>query len=224
MTACLSLVALLLCAAPPDDAALLRAGGEVTLRVRQVIPHDGLSRGERLLNGRPPLQPGDRVLAEVVEPPGRPPVLVGGVVAGVTPPGRFGRPGRVTLELAQFAAVADDAVSAAPWRFDIEDARFSPARRRRLLTTLFMLEGLGAGAAVGAQFDRGRVGAVAGGAGVGLILGTAYAACQPGRVASLEPGDTLCVTVGGVCARVLPPETRLAIFPAADPTPKKGTP
>ena len=48
--------------------AALRPGTTVKVRVRQVFPCDGLSPGERLLNGRQPIQPGDRFLAEVINP------------------------------------------------------------------------------------------------------------------------------------------------------------
>ena len=54
---------------PPPVAsttARLRPGETVTLRIRQVIPCDGLTSGERLLNGRPAIAPGDRVVAEEV--------------------------------------------------------------------------------------------------------------------------------------------------------------
>ncbi len=59
---------------PPavSKTALLRPGETVTLRVRQVIPVDGLNPGERLLSGRPAIMPGDRVVAEDVRP-GAPP-------------------------------------------------------------------------------------------------------------------------------------------------------
>ena len=53
----------------------------VTLRVRQVIPFDGLSAGERMLSGLPAVAIGDRIVAEVVAPFSRPPALVGGSVA-----------------------------------------------------------------------------------------------------------------------------------------------
>ncbi len=39
--------------------AVLRQGEAITLRIRQVLPADGLSPGERLLNSRQPIQPGD---------------------------------------------------------------------------------------------------------------------------------------------------------------------
>ncbi len=60
---------------PPPVAsttARLRPGETVTLRIRQVIPCDGLTSGERLLNGRPAIAPGDRVVAEEVRLGARP--------------------------------------------------------------------------------------------------------------------------------------------------------
>ena len=63
-------------AEPPPAAsqtARLRDGETVTLRIRQVIPCDGLTPGERLLSGRPAIAPGDRVLAEDVRPGVHPP-------------------------------------------------------------------------------------------------------------------------------------------------------
>ena len=66
---------------PPPAAsqtARLRPGETVTLRVRQVIPCDGLTPGERLLNGRPAIAPGDRVIAEDVRPGVRPPRSLAG--------------------------------------------------------------------------------------------------------------------------------------------------
>ena len=45
--------------APPfGQEALLRPGQVVTLRIRQVIPRDGLSPGDRVLNGLPTHRPG----------------------------------------------------------------------------------------------------------------------------------------------------------------------
>ena len=73
--------------------ATLRPGTTVRVRIRQVFPCDGLSPGERLLNGRQPIQPGDRFLAEVINPTSNPLPLVGGTIVKVTPPGKFGRPG-----------------------------------------------------------------------------------------------------------------------------------
>ena len=68
-------------ASPPFvQAAPLRQGQVVTLRIRQVIPRDGLSAGDRVLNGLPALLAGDRVVAEVIAPASHPPALVGGTV------------------------------------------------------------------------------------------------------------------------------------------------
>ncbi len=67
----------------PPPLQALRPGTAVTVRVRQVFPCDGFSPGERLLNGRPPIQPGDHFLAEVIKPPSNPPPLVGGTIVKV---------------------------------------------------------------------------------------------------------------------------------------------
>lgn len=191
------------------DPPPLAPGTNVTLRVRRVIPCDGLSRGERLLNGLPPLKPGDAFTAEVIASDTRPPLILAGSVGEITPPGRFGRPGKVTLRLAQPAA--------ADWWLAVEDQRFTSAQRRRLITSLFLLEGFGVGASIGAQLDRGKAGATLAGAGVGLLLGLGYASFQSGQEASLEPGDTLSVVVGSVCAAKLPPDAPLTVYPAREP-------
>jgi hypothetical protein len=202
---------------PPS---FLRPGEAVTLRIRQVIPCDGFSSGERQLNSMPPLRPGDRFVAELVEPHGTQSPLVVGDVITVTPPGRFGRPGQVALELGQVIAGKSPG-GAASWQFRVEDQRLTP-KERRLLTTLFVLEGLGVGAAIGAQLESG-FGAVATGGGAGMLLGLAYASLQPGREARLEPGDTFRVVVGSTSVKVVPPETPLTIYPARDPA-RKGKP
>src|SRR5262245_45722152 len=96
---------------PPPAAsqtARLRPGETVTLRVRQVIPRDGLTPGERLLSGRPAIMPGDRVVAEDVRHGVHPPALIGGTIAHIAPPRRFAKPGRVTLELRQLVQAAPD--------------------------------------------------------------------------------------------------------------------
>lgn len=206
---------------PGPSHAHLRSGETVTLRVRQVIPCDGLSQGERMLNSLPPVQPGDQFLAELVESPGKPRALVGGSVTAVTPPGRFGRPGRVILELSQVLPTTDMELKPIPWQFNVEDQRFSTAQRR-MLTALFMLEGIGVGAGIGAQVDAGRSGAVGIGSAAGLLLGIAYASLQPGREAGLEPGDTFRVIVGEVSVKSLPHETPMILYPAQDPARRKG--
>lgn len=202
---------------------ILHSGENVTLRIRQVIPADGFCPAERLLNGRPGLQAGDQFLAEVVAPPGQPTTLVWGSVTQVSPPRSFGRPGRVTLELGQLLRM-DDGNKEGGWRLELVNQRFTSAQRRRLVTTLFALEGLGVGASVGAQLAQGNIGYIGGGAGIGLLCGVAYASLQAGREPSLEPGDTFRVTVGLVCADTLPPSDRLRLYPAPDPNKGKGKP
>jgi hypothetical protein len=207
-------------AEPPPAAsapALLRPGETVTLRVRQVLPCDGLSAGERLLNGRPPIVPGDRVLAEVVQPGVRPPALIGGRIVHIAPPQRFARPGRVTLELGQFVQVAPGRSELVPWIFDLEDRRFNVQMRRRLLLALFAAEGGGIGASLGAQAGPGNPAYIGLGAGIGLLTGIGYASLMHGRQASLEPGDTFKITVGTLSYRPLAPSPPLELHPAPDP-------
>jgi len=214
--AALLAVSVLGIAAPPP--AQLCEGAKVELRVRQVIPKDGLSRGERLLNSLPPLQPGDVFTAELVEAPGRGSVILAGCVESVTPPKRFGRPGNVSVKLAW--PVGPDGSNPGKWGFNIEDQRFTSAQRRRAITSLFLLEGAVLGAAAGTALVDGKSAATLGGIGVGMLLGVAYASFQPGQAASLEPGDTLSVSLGATCAKKLPPELPLTIFPAHEPEEK----
>ncbi|MBN9522131.1 hypothetical protein J0H58_27035 [bacterium] len=197
----------------------LAPGAKVTLRVRQVIPADGLSRGERLLNGLPPLRAGDVFTAELVAPSSRPVLILAGCVDSVTPPGRFGRPGKVSVKLAWPLGPAGG--QAGRWGFDVEDQRFTSAHRRRAITALFLAEGLALGASVGTTLDRGKAAATLGGGGVGLLLGVAYASLQPGQEGSLEPGDTLAVVVGTTAAKKLPPDAPLTVFPAHEPEGEK---
>jgi hypothetical protein len=205
---------------PPPAAsasALLRPGQTVTLRVRQVLSCDGLSAGERLLNGRPPIAPGDRVLAEVVKPGVQPPPLIGGTIVHIAPPGRFARPGRVTLELGQLAQVAPGRSELLPWILDLEDRRFNVQMRRRLMLALFAAEGGGIGASLGAQAGPANPLYIAGGGAIGLLTGIGYASLMPGRQASLEPGDTFKIIVGTLSYRPLAPTPPLALHPAPDP-------
>ena len=132
---------------PPaaSETALLRPGETVTLRVRQVIPCDGLTPGERLLSGRPAIMPGDRVVAEDVRPGVHTPALIGGTIVHIAPPKRFAKPGRVTLELGQLAQAAPGRTELVPWAFDLEDKRFNVQMRRRLTLALFAAEGAGIG-------------------------------------------------------------------------------
>jgi hypothetical protein len=208
---------------PFGQEALLHSGRAVTLRVRQVLPRDGLSPGDRILNGLPTLRAGDRMLAEVVDPPAHPPALVGGTVARIDPPGRFGRPGRVTLELGQLVTRGDGRSELVPWIFDLEDRRFNTKMRRKVLLALFAAEGAGVGAGIGSQFSGGTNATfVGGGAAVGLLSGIGYASLMRGRDATLEPGDTFRAEVGTLSYRPLPTSPLLPLFPAGDAASKGG--
>jgi hypothetical protein len=205
---------------PPPAAsqtARLRPGETVTLRVRQVIPCDGLTPGERLLNGRPAIMPGDRVIAEDVRPGVRPPALIGGTIVHIAPPRRFAKPGRITLQLGQLVQAAPGGSELVPWVFDLEDRRFNVQMRRRLMLALFAAEGAGLGASLGAQAGPSSPAYIGLGAGVGLLTGVGYASLMPGRQASLEPGDTFEITVGTLSYRPLAPSPPLSLHPAPDP-------
>jgi hypothetical protein len=205
---------------PPPAAsatARLRPGETVTLRIRQVIPRDGLTAGERLLSGRPAIAPGDRVVAEDVRPGVHPAALIGGTIVSIAPPGRFAKPGRVTLELGQLVQTAPGRSELVPWVFDLEDRRFNVQMRRRLMLALFAAEGVGIGMSLGAQAGPSNPAYLGLGAGVGLLTGIGYASLMPGREASLEPGDTFKITVGTLSYRPLAPSPPLSLHPAPDP-------
>jgi hypothetical protein len=204
---------------PPamSETARLRPGETVTLRVRQVIPRDGLTPGERLLNGRPAIAPGDRVIAEDVRPGVRPAALIGGTIVHIAPPRRFAKPSRITLELGQLVQAGPGGPEPVPWIFDLEDTRFNIQMRRRLMLALFAAEGVGIGASLGAQAGPSNPAYLGLGAGVGLLTGIGYASLMPGRETSLEPGDTFKITVGTLAYRPLTPSTPLSLHPAPDP-------
>jgi hypothetical protein len=200
-----------------SEIARLRPGETVTLRVRQVIPCDGLTAGERLLSGRPAIVPGDRVLAEHVRPGARPAALIGGTIVHIEQPKRLAKPGRVTLELKQVVHAAAGGSELYPWVFDLEDSRFNVQMRRRLMLALFAAEGAGIGASIGAQAGPSSPAYLGLGAGAGLLTGIGYASLMPGREASLEPGDTFTITVGTLSYRPLAPSPPLSLYPAANP-------
>jgi hypothetical protein len=205
--------------APPPTEAVLRPGETVTLRIRQVLPTDGLSPGERLLNSRSPIQPGDHFLAEVVNPPATPPALVGGTVTKVVAPGLFGRPGYVTLQLSEIVETVDGQSRALPWQINTADRRATTRMRRALITALLGFEGAGVGALIGAQNPNSPSSptAVAIGAGAGLLVGLGYASFQRGVEANLEQGDTFQIVVNTTCYRPLPREMETILYPACDP-------
>lgn len=207
---------------PKAAPALLHQGDSVTLRVCQLLPIDGLSPGERLLNSRPQIQPGDRFLAEVVKPCPPYPILVGGSVTKITPPGRFGRPGYVALQMTQLVQNVGGKSGLVPWRLDLADRGFSTRMRRVLLSALFGAEGIGMGASAGAQMTGGNVVFIGGGMGVGLLVGLGYSSFQRGTEADLEPGDTFQLVVGTTQFRPVSREWQTILYPAGDPSVKKS--
>jgi hypothetical protein len=209
---------------PPaaSETVRLQPGETIVVRVRQVIPCDGLTAGERLLSGRPAIAPGDRIVAEVVRPGVHPPALIGGTIVHIAPPKRFAKPGRVTLQLGQLVQAGPGHSELIPWVFDLEDRRFNIQMRRRLMLALFAAEGAGIGASLGAQAGPSNPTYLGVAAGVGLLTGIGYASLMPGRQASLEPGDTFKITVGTLSYQPLAPSPPLSLYPAPDPAkPKK---
>lgn len=219
MTACLVCLLALVPATDPGPP-VLASDCRLTLRVRQLLPADGLSPGERLLNSRPALQVGDGFLAEVVGPPGTPPPLLVGTVVAITPAGWLGKPGTLTLELGQLV----NSSAGVPAHIKTTDQRYLSPKKRALLASILALQGLGIGASLATQFQPVKSGWVGAGAGIGLVAGVAYATCLPGREASLEPGDTFRVKVGCVTTEQISPEVPLTIYPAQCPDSGKGKP
>jgi hypothetical protein len=105
--------------------------------------------------------------------------------------------------------------------FDLEDRRFNVQMRRRLMLALFAAEGAGIGTSIGAQAGPASPAYLGLGAGVGLLTGIGYASLMPGRVASLEPGDTFKITVGTLSYRPLTPSPPLSLHPAPNPAKRK---
>ena len=208
--------------AQPPAWATLRPGAAVTVRIRQVFPCDGLSPGERLLNGRQAIQPGDRFLAEVIKPSSNLPPLVGGTVVKLDPPGRYGRPGRVTLQMIELVESKDGTLQPIPWEFDTQDRRSKTLRHRAWITALFGMEGGMVGAGVAAQVARRNPVFVTGGLAVGVIAGLGYACFQRGVEANLEQGDTFEIVVGTTSYQPVPRTALTTVFPAADPWRRQG--
>jgi hypothetical protein len=210
--------------APPPQIALLRPGQTLTLRVLQVIPAEGLSPGERLLNSRNPILPGDHFLAEVMDPPCSVTTLVGGSIVKVVRPGWFGRPGYVTLQLAQLVQTVDGSSHEIPWQVNTEDRQLASRMRRVLLSALLGVDGAGIGASMGAQFAPPHLNAawIGSGAAIGLLLGVGYSSFQRGNEARLEPGDTFRIVVGSLKYQPISREWQTILYPAADPLKRKG--
>lgn len=201
---------------PKVPPLLLKSGLAVTVRICQLLPKDGHSAGERLLNGIPPLLPGDGFLAEVVEPCPPYPILVGGTVVKITPPRHFGKPGYVTIRMAQLVQTSEGQTGLVPWRMDLADRRFVTKVRRAMLTALLSMEGAGVGASIGAQFFSGNMTFIGGGMGIGALVGLGYATFRRGVEANLEPGDTFEIVVGTTSFRPVSREWQTILYPAAN--------
>ena len=135
----------------------------------------------------------------------------------ITPPGRFGRPGYVSLQMTQLVQSTEGQTGMAPWRMDLADRRFATRMRRVLLTTLLGLEGAGTGASIGAQFSGGNMSFIGGGMGIGALVGLGYATLQRGTEANFEPGDTFQIVVGTTRYQPVSREWQTILYPAADP-------
>ena len=207
--------------APPKLApTVLVAGSSTVLRVRQVLPHDGLAPGDRLLNSQCDLQVGDRFLAEMVDQAkiaGQLPPMVGGEVAEIVAPGRFGKNGKLYLRLSQLVRREEDTI--VPWTLDTTDFAKHPHLRRALINALFLGEGAGMGMSAAAQFSFTGVNPLfmGIGAGAGLLFGIGLCALRRGATARLEPGDTFEVEVGSCRCRVLPRSSEMLLYPAMAP-------
>lgn len=199
------------------EESVLLPNTTIKLKVREIFSPDGLSPGERLLNGLPALQKGDRFIAEIDEKReiGMPPVLVGGTITNIELPSYFRKHGKLTIEVSQLISAENNEVS--PWRVDMEDNRFTTKMRRNLLNSLFIIEGATIGASVGAQYTQGGIGVIGIGTGAGLLLGLAYAGIQKGSVANLEPGDIFEVKVGTLQYRPVTLASETRVFPATTP-------
>ncbi|MSR29926.1 MAG: hypothetical protein EXR99_00330 [Gemmataceae bacterium] len=206
------------------EESVLLPGQAVRLKIRQILPKDGLSPGERLLNSLPAIQPGDRFLAEVIEKgsPGAPPALVGGTIKRIDPPGHFRKHGKMEIELSQLVSSENNEIS--PFRIHMEDNRFTTRMRRNMLNSLFILEGAGIGASIGTQYTQGNIGIIGIGAGAGLIIGLGYAGIQKGSEASLDPGDVFEIQVGGLHYKPVAQTTETLVYPALNPSKRKPQP
>lgn len=195
------------------DEHLLQPGQTLTLRIRQVIPCDGLSPAERTLNSRKTLMVGDQFLADVIHLPGGPASVVGGTVTAIQPPRWFRRPGFVEIELAQLVWRPEGHELARPVRVDLEDRGLGTRACRNLVSLLFGLAGADVGASIGAQMGQGNMAYIGGGAGIGLVVGLGCAVVQKGEAGELNPGDVFQITVGKCGYRPLPSSGPMTIHP-----------
>ncbi len=147
---------------------------------------------------------------------------MGGTVLKLDPPGRYGRPGRLTLQMTELVETKDGTLQPIPWEFDTQDRRSKTLRHRALITALFGLEGGMVGAGVATQVARRNPLFVTGGLAVGVIAGLGYACFQRGVEATLEQGDTFEIVVGTTTYQPVPRTALTTVYPAADPWQRKG--
>ena len=147
---------------------------------------------------------------------------MGGKVIKLDPPGRYGRPGRLTLQMTQLVENADGTWRPIPWQFETEDRRTKSLRHRAWITALFGLEGGMAGASIAGEVAGRNPVFITGGLTVGVIVGLGYACFQRGVEANLEQGDTFEVVVGTTFYQPVPRTALTTIFPAQDPWRRKG--
>lgn len=148
-------------------------------------------------------------------------MLVVGTIVQVSPPRRFGRPGRITLQVAQLVETPTGASQPIPWQFNTEDRSFATRSHRALLTAILAVEGAAFGASLGSQWSTTvmRIPIIVGGsAGAGMILGLGYASLRRGTEASLEPGDSFEVVVGTTSYRPVPRTALMKLYPAPEPS------
>lgn len=200
---------------PPAGEELLLTGTRLVLRVREVIPHDGIAPAERVLNGQPAIKPCDRFLADI-DGARQGAAAIGGKIESISPPGLFGREGKMNLLLSQVVESRGDQVR--PWRL-VAGAEGPAGRHRRLLlNSLLLAEGAGVGSSIASQFtfSSANPGIMAIGGGAGLVIATAIAATRRGVAARLDPGDRFEATVGDTKCKPLPPAGEFTIYPAQE--------
>lgn len=202
---------------PPAGGELLFTGTRLVLRVREVVPHDGVAPAERVLNGLPAIQPCDRFLADI-DGTRQAAAAVGGKIEGISPPGLFGKEGKIHLLLSQVVESREDGLR--PWRLVAGTEGPAGRHRRLLLNSLLLAEGVGVGSSIASQFtfSSANPGIMAIGGGAGLVIASAIAAARRGVAARLDPGDRFEATVGGAKCKPLPPTGELTIYPAQERT------
>ncbi len=140
----------------------------------------------------------------------------------VEPPGRYGRAGRLCLQMTQLVEGQDGSWRPIPWRFDTEDREAKTLRRRLRITALFALEGGMLGASTASEVARRSPVFITGGLAAGVLVGLGYASLQRGVQAHLEQGDTFEIVVGTTQYRPIPRTALTTVYPAPDPSRRTG--